>query len=251
MEPLEPTATEQQPGELEIFELVYQGPDVEDGTMGARELAEVLTGVSRAFSTVASDANLGDRYQLRIKDVESNSFHTVLEAIEYAKSNPAQATALIAGAAVTLQGLTAVVSGAYSTEQPLPPCPQDGMPPNSLKRQKAKETRLLTRGAFIQDVSPLQRSVLLGCSRLIVEILYIVVSAVLQHRLRRLIGSCTLLRWRLLSCAAEIRRRNHQNRRAVLSDSDNSVENPAISKKTEKNSCQPRPRCGTRTTEIH
>lgn len=113
MEPLDSAATEPQFGEVEIFELVYQGPDVEDGTMGARELAEVLTGVSRAFATVASDADLGDRYQLRIKDVESNSFHIILEAIEYAKSHPAQATALIAGAAVTLQGLTAAVSGAY------------------------------------------------------------------------------------------------------------------------------------------
>jgi hypothetical protein len=81
--------------------------------MSARELAEVLTGVSRAFSTIASDADLSDRYQLRVKDIESNSFHIILEAIEYIKANPAPATAIIAGAAVTLQGITASISGAY------------------------------------------------------------------------------------------------------------------------------------------
>ncbi len=112
-EPTEMTAPQVDEPQAEVFELVYQGPDVKDGTMSAREMAEVLTGVSRAFTTVASEADLGDRYQLRIRDIESNSFHIVLEAIEYAKANPAVATAMIAGAAVTLQGLTAAVSGAY------------------------------------------------------------------------------------------------------------------------------------------
>ena len=97
MEPLKPNAMStprvDEP-EATIFELVYHGPDVEDGTMAAREVAEVLSGMSRAFSTVAHEADLGDRYQLRIKDVESSSFHIVLEAIQYAKSNPAAATAI-------------------------------------------------------------------------------------------------------------------------------------------------------------
>jgi hypothetical protein len=111
MDPLAPAGTPAT--EAETFELVYRGPDVEDGTMGARELAEVLAGVSRAFSTVASESDLGDRYQLRIKDVESKSFHVILKAIEYAKANPAPATAMIAATAVALQGLTAAISGAY------------------------------------------------------------------------------------------------------------------------------------------
>jgi hypothetical protein len=116
MEPLEHAEiTAPQTGETvpERFELIYQGPDLQDGTMSARELAEVLTGVSRAFTTVACEADLGDRYQLRIRDVESNSFHIILEAIEYAKANPAPATAIIAGAAVAMQALSVTISGAY------------------------------------------------------------------------------------------------------------------------------------------
>jgi hypothetical protein len=101
------------PPTIETFEFVYQGPDVDNGTMDVRELSEVLSGVSRAFSTVAYEADLGDEYQLRIRDVEASSFHIIFEAIAYAKANPAAATAITAGAAVALQALTNVASGAY------------------------------------------------------------------------------------------------------------------------------------------
>lgn len=99
--------------DAEIFELVYQGPDVGNGTMDAREMAEVLTGLSRAFSTVASEDDLADKYQLRIKDVQSNSFHIIFAAIEFAKANPAAATAISAGAMVVLNAATNILSGAY------------------------------------------------------------------------------------------------------------------------------------------
>ncbi len=113
LDPDELAAPEANNSDPEVFELVYEGPDLSSGTMDARELAEVLTGLSRAFSTVANEADLGDRCQLRVKDIEANSFHLILEAMEYAKANPAAATALIAGAAVTLQTMQAAVSGAY------------------------------------------------------------------------------------------------------------------------------------------
>lgn len=97
----------------ESFELVYEGPEVDDGSMDARQLSEVLSGMTRAFSTVAYELELGDRYELRVVDVEKNSFHIVLSAIEYAKSNPAAASAIAAGSAVALSVLTNSVSGAY------------------------------------------------------------------------------------------------------------------------------------------
>lgn len=97
----------------EIFELVYQGPDVNTGTMDAREAADVLIGMSRAFTTVASEEDLGDQYQLRVKDIEANSFHLIFEAIVFAKANPAAATAMAAGAAVLLNAATNTASGAY------------------------------------------------------------------------------------------------------------------------------------------
>jgi hypothetical protein len=97
----------------ETFELVYDGPDVADGTIDARELADVLTGLTRAVSTVASEADLGDRYRLRIKDVEANSFHLILQLLEYAQKNPPAATAIVAGAAVVLSAVTNITSGLY------------------------------------------------------------------------------------------------------------------------------------------
>jgi hypothetical protein len=100
-------------GDSDIFELVYQGPDVDDGSMSAREVAEVISGITRLFSTVAHERDLGDEYELRVRDIEHNSFHLVFEAIAYAKSNPVAASAISAGAGVGLNAVTNTVSGAY------------------------------------------------------------------------------------------------------------------------------------------
>lgn len=116
MEPIKPTETRTSDADApkaDIFELVYQGPNVNDGTMSARELVEVLTGLTRAFSTVAHELDLGDRYDLRIRDIESNSVHLIFEAVAFAKANPAAATAIAAGAAVIVSATTNAVSGAY------------------------------------------------------------------------------------------------------------------------------------------
>ena len=111
MQPIETTVP--QTDQPETFELVYQGPAVDDGSMDARQLSEVLSGMVHAFSTVAYELELGDRYELRVVDVEKNSFHIVMSAIEYAKSNPAAASAIAAGSAVALSVLTNSISGAY------------------------------------------------------------------------------------------------------------------------------------------
>jgi hypothetical protein len=97
----------------DAFELVYDGPNVADGTMSARELAEVLKGLTRAFSTVAHERDLGDQYELRIRDIESNSFHVFFEAFALAKSNPGTAAALATGTAVAWSVVKDTTSGAY------------------------------------------------------------------------------------------------------------------------------------------
>ena len=98
---------------LDTFEFVYDGPSVNEGSMSARDLAEVLDGAAKAFSIVAHERGLGDQYELRVTDVEHASFHLLFEAVAYAKANPAAATAITAGAAVVLNAVTNVVSGAY------------------------------------------------------------------------------------------------------------------------------------------
>lgn len=116
MEPTKPVETITSEADVQhpdIFELVYQGPNVDDGTMSARELIEVLNGLTRSFSTVAQELEVKDRYELRIRDIESNSVHLIFEAVAFAKANPAAATAIAAGATVIVSATTNTVSGAY------------------------------------------------------------------------------------------------------------------------------------------
>jgi hypothetical protein len=73
---------------MDIFELVYQGPDVNNGTINAKDLVEVLEGLTRTFTVVAFEKDLDNQYQLRFKDVESSSIHLIFEAVAFAKANP-------------------------------------------------------------------------------------------------------------------------------------------------------------------
>jgi hypothetical protein len=74
---------------------------------------EVLAGLTRTFTAVAFEKDLGNEYQLRFKDVKSSSIHLIFEAVAFAKANPAAATAIAAGAAVIVNATTNTVSGAY------------------------------------------------------------------------------------------------------------------------------------------
>lgn len=105
--------TETDSANADVFELVYQGPEVEDGTMSARQLVEVVTGLQKAFTTVAQDRDLSDRYELRIKDINHASVHLVFEAVGYAKANPPGAAVLVAAAGVGVNAITNVVQGIY------------------------------------------------------------------------------------------------------------------------------------------
>jgi hypothetical protein len=104
---------EQTAAETDVFELVYQGPDVENGTMSSGELVEVFTGLTRAFRTVAHESELGDQYDLRLRDIDHRSFHLIFEAIAYVKANPAPAAVIVVASSLTLQAVTNTVSGAY------------------------------------------------------------------------------------------------------------------------------------------
>ncbi len=106
-------ATVQTSLNTDVFELAYQGPDVENGSMSANEVIEVVTGVNRAFSILAHERDLGDQYELRLKDVDHASFHLLFEAIAYVKTNPVAATVEIAGAGLAWKAITDTVSGAY------------------------------------------------------------------------------------------------------------------------------------------
>ena len=101
----------------EIFEFVYNGPDVQDGSISAKDLVECVSGLSRAFSIISDEYETAERYQVRVRDLEHNSAHIIFEAIAFAKATPATAgvigTTLTASAAIALNATTNAVSGAY------------------------------------------------------------------------------------------------------------------------------------------
>jgi hypothetical protein len=99
--------------EDEGFELVYIGPDLETGTMSARELTEVFTGITKGFSVIAHERDLGDQYELRVRDIEHQSFHLVFEAVAFAKANPVVAGVTVAGATLGWSAVKDTVSGIY------------------------------------------------------------------------------------------------------------------------------------------
>lgn len=115
-------SVEQEPTTVERFELVYTGPDVDDGSMDARQLADVLTGVTRAFTTIAYEEEFEDVFRLRVVDVESHSFHILFQAIELAKSNPGAAAAVASGAAVAWTAFKDTASGAYKVLKDIAAC---------------------------------------------------------------------------------------------------------------------------------
>lgn len=81
--------------------------------MRVRDLAEVLSGLTRAFSTIAQEDEIQADFDLRIKDIQPGSVRLIFEAIDFAKSNPGAAAAIATGAAVALNAVTKTVSGAY------------------------------------------------------------------------------------------------------------------------------------------
>ena len=100
MESLHPYLDE--PQTSETFELVYDGPDVVNGSMRARELADAVLGVSRAFGTTAHEHDFGDDYEVRVRDIRHASFHVICEAIALANRHPVVASA---GATASIVGL--------------------------------------------------------------------------------------------------------------------------------------------------
>jgi hypothetical protein len=113
----------EQPGEVgqvefmapqpEEFEFVYAGPEVATGSMEANEVVDVLTGLTRTFSTIVNEMESNERLQLRVKDVEPGSFRIIFELIQFAKENPAAMSSLAATGAVVLSAVTLATSGGY------------------------------------------------------------------------------------------------------------------------------------------
>lgn len=100
-------------GDGDSFEFIYDGPDLAGGSMNTKSLSEVLAGLSKAFSVVAHDNDFGDRYELRVRDVESGSFHILFEALAYVKANPVSSAVLATMATTSWTVLKDSASGAY------------------------------------------------------------------------------------------------------------------------------------------
>ncbi|MCU1322167.1 MAG: hypothetical protein JWM43_1816 [Acidobacteriaceae bacterium] len=96
--------------EIETFEFIYDGPDVANGSMNARQLALAVSGMNRVFATTAQEHNLGGEYEVRVRDIKHASFHLVWEAVALMKQHQDMIPAAITGAVVLIGTASAAIS---------------------------------------------------------------------------------------------------------------------------------------------
>lgn len=148
MQPEEPGGVNQievRAPEPEEFEFVYDGTEVDNGSMDANEVVDVLTGLTRTFSTVANEMESNERLQLRVKDVEPGSFRIIFEVVQFAKENPAAASALAGMGAVALSTVSLASSGAYRVVTDIAKL--------IFAKKKLKGAKLATQHAVFEDGS--------------------------------------------------------------------------------------------------
>ena len=67
------------PSEAVPFNLRYQGPDVDDGSMSVEDIVPVLEGIASAYGRIAADTSAGVQHRLRITGVRHGSADILLE----------------------------------------------------------------------------------------------------------------------------------------------------------------------------
>ena len=67
------------PSEAVPFNLRYQGPDVDDGSMSVEDIVPVLEGIASAYGRIAADTSTGVQHRLRITGVRHGSADILLE----------------------------------------------------------------------------------------------------------------------------------------------------------------------------
>lgn len=95
------------------FEVVYEGPDVDDGSIATRDLINALSGTSDTFARIAGEYETLPSYSLRVRDIEPGSVEILFKVIEFAKANPGAAAALAAGGSVLVTAATNSIAGFY------------------------------------------------------------------------------------------------------------------------------------------
>ena len=100
-------------GQQVDFELVYEGPEVDDGTIAVRDLIGALTGISEALSRTSQEYDNLPEFSVRVSDIEANSVHILFQLVEFAKANPAATAALGAVAVPIVTAVSNSLSGLY------------------------------------------------------------------------------------------------------------------------------------------
>ncbi len=95
------------------FDLVYEGPDVDDGSISTRDLINALTGTHDAFARIASEYDGQPSYSLRVADIQAGSVDIVFRAVAFAKADPGAATAIAVGTSAVVQVVSNAFSGLY------------------------------------------------------------------------------------------------------------------------------------------
>ncbi len=88
------------------LELVYEGEEVDDGTIPVDYLIQSLIGFSGAYDKIAGRTQPDTAYRIRVLGLRRDSTHILMDVIEWVLVNPAAAE-------VIETGIIAVAAGAY------------------------------------------------------------------------------------------------------------------------------------------
>lgn len=109
-------------------ELLYEGTEVEDGTVPVEDMIDALTGFSGAYNKIAkTERGLDQGHRIRVVGLEKGSAKIIVEVVDWIIKNPnaslalsGVATTVVGGAYIALRDLAKVIWARKSTRgQPI------------------------------------------------------------------------------------------------------------------------------------
>jgi hypothetical protein len=91
-------------------ELVYEGDDVNDGTVPVDYMIDALVGFSAAYEKVTRRTQPDMEHRIRVVGVRQNSAHILVNVVEWVRVNPAAAGVLVTAGGLIAAGAYRVVS---------------------------------------------------------------------------------------------------------------------------------------------
>src|SRR4051812_43945911 len=93
------------------IELVYDGPEVKDGTMSIDDMVSALIGFGRAYGKTAEYSNVQAHHSLRVTGLEQGSADIMLRVVEWSGENSDHLIAASKAVAATSTAILGTIAG--------------------------------------------------------------------------------------------------------------------------------------------